>query len=97
MEKAQTRQKLIRLIAFLIPLFSGIAYFLLPDPITLLLIAGVWAAIGLPIVNIGALYLVNKLEKELQPKKATKVILWLTLSLQLTLALLIIYSVTIGI
>ena len=97
LEKAQTRQKLIRLIAFLIPLFSGIAYFLLPDPITLLLIAGVWAAIGLPIVNIGALYLVNKLEKELQPKKATKVILWLTLSLQLTLALSIIYSATIGI
>ena len=33
-------------------------------PITLLLIAGIWAAMGLPIVNIGAIYLSNKLQKE---------------------------------
>ena len=96
-ERLHTRKKLIRLIAFLVPLFSCIAYFILPNPITLLLIAGVWAAICLPIVNIGALYLVNKLEKELQPKKVTKFVLWLTLSLQLTLAFLIIYNETIGI
>jgi len=40
---------------------------------------------------------VNKLERELQPKKVTKFVLWLTLSLQLTLAFLIIYNETIGI
>ena len=97
LEKPNTRQQLIKLIAILVPLFSGIAYFLFPNPLALIMTAGIWAAIGLPIVNIGALYLVNKLEKELQPKKVTKVILWLTLSLQLALAVLIIYSETIGI
>lgn len=97
LEKPNTRQQLIKLIAILVPLFSGIAYFLFPNPLALIMTAGIWAAIGLPIVNIGALYLVNKLEKELQPKKVTKVILWLTLSLQLALAVLIIYSETIHI
>ena len=97
LEKPNTRQQLIKLIAFLVPLFSGIAYFLLPNPLTLIMIAGVWAALGLPIVNIGALYLVNKLEKELQPKSSTKTILWLTLLLQVAMAVLIVYSQTIGI
>ena len=97
LEKPNTRQQLIKLIAFLVPLFSGIAYFLLPNPLTLIMIAGVWAALGLPIVNIGALYLVNKLEKELQPKNSTKAILWLTLLLQVAMAVLIVYSQTIGI
>jgi len=97
LEKPSTRQQLIKLIAFLVPLFSGIAYFLLPNPLTLIMIAGVWAALGLPIVNIGALYLVNKLEKELQPKNSTKTILWLTLLLQVAMAVLIVYSQTIGI
>ena len=97
LEKPNTRQQLIKLIAFLVPLFSGIAYFLLPNPLTLIMIAGVWAALGLPIVNIGALYLVNKLEKELQPKNSTKTILWLTLLLQVVMAVLIVYSQTIGI
>jgi len=97
LEKPNTRQQLIKLIAFLVPLFSGIAYFLLPNPLTLIMIAGVLAALGLPIVNIGALYLVNKLEKELQPKNSTKTILWLTLLLQVAMAVLIVYSQTIGI
>ena len=97
LEKPSTRQQLIKLIAFLVPLFSGIAYFLLPNPLTLIMIAGVWAALGLPIVNIRALYLVNKLEKELQPKNSTKTILWLTLLLQVAMAVLILYSQTIGI
>ncbi len=53
-------------------MFSAIAYFLLPNPIMLLLIAGIWAALGLPIINIGALYLTSKLSKDLQPKPITK-------------------------
>ena len=92
LEKTGTRKRLIKIIALLIPLFSCVAYFLLPDPIALLLIAGIWAALGLPIINIGALYLTNKLEKELQPSLTTKLILWLTLILQLGMAGLIIYS-----
>ena len=51
---------------------------------------------GLPIVNIGALYLINKLEKDLQPKKITIMILWLSLLLQITLAGMIIFDITIG-
>ena len=89
-EQANTRKKLIKLIAFLIPFLSGLFYFVLPNPFTLLLIAGIWAAMGLPIVNIGALYLVNKLEQELQPKITTKFILWASLVLQLSMAVLII-------
>ena len=89
-EQANTRKKLIKLIAFLIPFLSGLFYFVLPNPFTLLLIAGIWAAMGLPIVNIGALYLVNKLEPELQPKVTTKLILWGSLVLQLSMAVLII-------
>ena len=89
-EQANTRKKLIKLIAFLIPFLSGLFYFVLPNPFTLLLIAGIWAAMGLPIVNIGALYLVNKLEPELQPKITTKFILWASLVLQLSMAVLII-------
>ncbi len=89
-EQANTRKKLIKLIAFLIPFLSGLFYFVLPNPFTLLLIAGIWAAMGLPIVNIGALYLVNKLELELQPKITTKFILWASLVLQLSMAVLII-------
>ena len=92
-EKTDTRTKLIRLIAFVIPFLSGLFYFILPNPITLLLIAGIWAAMGLPIVNIGALYLVNKLEPALQPKVSTKVILWVSLVLQLSLAGLIVYDI----
>ena len=89
-EQENTRKKLIKLIAFLIPFLSGLLYFVLPNPFTLLLIAGIWAAMGLPIVNIGALYLVNKLEPELQPKITTKFILWASLVLQLGMAVLII-------
>ena len=92
-EKTDTRTKLIKLIAFVIPFLSGLFYFILPNPITLLLIAGIWAAIGLPLVNIGALYLVNKLEPALQPKVSTKVILWVSLVLQLSLAGLIVYDI----
>ena len=89
-EQSDTRKKLIKLIAFVIPFLSGLFYFVLPNPFTLLLIAGIWAAMGLPIVNIGALYLVNKLEPELQPKVTTKLILWGSLVLQLSMAVLII-------
>ena len=92
-EKTDTRTKLIKLVAFVIPVLSGHFYFILPNPITLLLIAGIWAAMGLPIVNIGALYLVNKLEPALQPKVSTKVILWVSLVLQLSLAGLIVYDI----
>jgi Mn2+/Fe2+ NRAMP family transporter len=92
-ERTDTRKKLIKLVAFVIPFLSGLFYFILPNPITLLLIAGIWAAMGLPIVNIGALYLVNKLEPALQPKVSTKVILWASLILQLCLAGLIVYDI----
>jgi len=95
-EKTDTRTKLIKLIAFVIPFLSGLFYFILPNPITLLLIAGIWAAMGLPIVNIGALYLVNKLEPALQPKVSTKVILWVSLVLQLSLAGLIVYDISLN-
>jgi Mn2+/Fe2+ NRAMP family transporter len=92
-ERTDTRKKLIKLVAFIIPFLSGLFYFILPNPITLLLIAGIWAAMGLPIVNIGALYLVNKLEPALQPKVSTKAILWASLILQLCLAGLIVYDI----
>ena len=89
-EQVNTRKKLIKLIAFLIPFLSCLFYFVLPNPFTLLLIAGIWAAMGLPIVNIGALYLINRLEPELQPRISTKFILWASLVLQLSMAVLII-------
>ena len=91
-EQENTRSKLIKIIAFVIPMFSAIAYFLLPSPITLILIAGVWAALGLPIINFGALFLSNRLRKDLQPKLLTKIILFLTLMLQLGIAALFIYT-----
>ena len=95
-EKIDTRGKLIKLIAFLIPFLSGLFYFVLPNPITLLLIAGIWAAMGLPIVNIGALYLINKLDPVLQPKIGTIIILWMSLVLQLFLAVLIVYDISLN-
>jgi Mn2+/Fe2+ NRAMP family transporter len=95
-EKENTRSSLIKITAVVIPLFSAIAYFLMPNPITLLLIAGIWAALGLPVINIGALYLTSKLSKDLQPKSITKFILWITLGLQLSMAILILYSQMIG-
>jgi hypothetical protein len=95
-EQENTRTNLINIIAFVIPLFSSVAYFLLPNPITLLLIAGIWAALGLPIINIGALYLTNKLAKELQPKTTTKIILWTTLILQVSMASLIVFTQMVG-
>ena len=95
-EKIDKRGKLIKLIAFLIPFLSGLFYFILPNPITLLLIAGIWAAMGLPIVNIGALYLINKLDPVLQPKIGTVIILWMSLVLQLFLAVLIVYDITLN-
>ena len=96
LEQKETRSNLIKLIAFFIPFFSGIFYFILPNPITLLIIAGIWAAMGLPIVNIGALYLISKLDRDLQPRQSTKTILWISLMLQITMALLIIYDMTVG-
>ena len=95
-EQENTRSSLIKIIAFIIPLFSAIAYFLLPNPIMLLLIAGIWAALGLPIINIGALYLTSKLSKDLQPKLLTKLMLWATLILQISMAMLILFSQTVG-
>ena len=62
----------------------------------LLLIAGIWAALGLPIINIGALYLTSKLSKDLQPKLLTKLILWATLILQISMAMLILFSQMVG-
>ena len=96
LEPKDGRGKLIKLIAFFIPLLSCIFYFLMPNPISLLLIAGIWAAIGLPIVNIGALYLISKMKNELKPKQSTITILWMSLLLQITMALLIIYDMTLG-
>ena len=96
LEPKEGRGKLIRLIAFFIPLLSCAFYFLLPNPISLLLIAGIWAAMGLPIVNIGALYLISKLKNELKPKQSTITILWLSFILQIIMALLIIYDMTLG-
>ena len=93
-EKKNTRNTLIKLIAFLVPFFSGLFYFLLPNPITLLLIAGIWAAMGLPIVNIGAIYLSNKLSKELQPNAFIKSILWLSLIFQISIAALIVIDIS---
>ena len=89
LEKEDTRLKLIKIIAFVIPFLSGVFYFILPNPITLFIIAGIWAALGLPIVNIGALFLISKLEKELQPKTATKMILWATLCFQVFIGFLL--------
>ena len=94
LEKENTRKKLIKAIAFLVPFLSGIFYFLLPNPITLLLIAGIWAAMGLPIVNIGAIYLSNKLSKELQPNSFIKVILWLSFLFQISIAVLIVIDIS---
>ena len=91
-EQENTRSNLIKIIAFVIPMFSAIAYFLLPNPITLILIAGIWAALGLPIINFGALFLTNRLRKDLQPQLLTKIILFLTLMLQLGIAALFIYT-----
>ena len=93
-EKENTRKTLIKFIAFLVPFFSGVFYFLLPNPITLLLIAGIWAAMGLPIVNIGAIYLSNKLQEELQPSLFIKLILWLSLLFQLSIAVLIVIDIS---
>ena len=89
LEKKDTRTKLIKIIAFVIPFLSGLFYFILPNPITLFIIAGVWAALGLPIVNIGALFLISKLDKDLQPKPFTKMILWATLFFQVLMAFLL--------
>tara|TARA_B100000963_G_scaffold217544_1_gene189713 strand:- start:1168 stop:2022 length:855 start_codon:yes stop_codon:yes gene_type:complete len=94
LEEENTRKKLIKAIAFLVPFLSGIFYFLLPNPITLLLIAGIWAAMGLPIVNIGAIYLSNKLSKELQPNSFIKVILWLSFLFQISIAALIVIDIS---
>ena len=94
LEKENTRKKLIKAIAFLVPFLSGIFYFLLPNPITLLLIAGIWAAMGLPIVNIGAIYLSNKLSKELQPNSFIKSILWLSFIFQISIAALIVIDIS---
>ena len=94
LEKENTRKKLIKAIAFLVPFLSGIFYFLLPNPITLLLIAGIWAAMGLPIVNIGAIYLSNKLSKELQPNSFIKSILWLSFIFQVSIAVLIVIDIS---
>ena len=91
LEERLSRQQLIKIVAFIIPLLSGVFYFVLPNPITLFIIAGIWAAMGLPIVNIGALYLLSKLEKELQPKPVTKFILWASLCFQISIALVVLY------
>ena len=93
-EKENTRKRLIKLIAFLVPFLAGVFYFLLPNPITLLLIAGIWAAMGLPIVNIGAIYLSNKLQEEFQPGLFIKLILWLSLLFQLSIAVLIVIDIS---
>ena len=92
----ETRRKLLRATAFFIPFFTCIVYFLLPNPITLLIIAGVWAAISLPIVNAGTIFLIKQLDKDLQPKPSTVLFLWLTLIFQIVLALFIVYSETVG-
>ena len=62
MKKRTLERSLIKLIAFLVPFFQEFSTFI-TKPITLLLIAGIWAAMGLPIVNIGAIYLSNNFKK----------------------------------
>ena len=52
--------------------------------------------VEMPIINIGALYLTSRLSKDLQPKPITKLILWLTLILQVSMAMLILFSQMIG-
>jgi hypothetical protein len=42
------------------------------------------------------LYLTSKLSEDLQPKLITKIILWATLILQISMAMLILYSQIIG-
>ena len=38
----------------------------------------------------------SQLDRDLQPKQSTKTILWISLMLQITMALLIIYDMTVG-
>ncbi|MFL2697643.1 MAG: Nramp family divalent metal transporter [Gammaproteobacteria bacterium] len=91
LEKKVSRRRLIKIVAIVIPFLSALFYFILPNPITLLIIAGIWAAMGLPIVNIGAIYLISKLEKELRPKPVTIYFLWISLFFQLFMASLVLY------
>ena len=93
-EKENTRETLIKFIAFLVPFFSGVFYFTLPNPITLLLIAGIWAAIGLPIVNLGAIYLSNKIQKEFQASLFTKLMLIICICFQLFIAIFIVLDIS---
>ena len=86
----------IRDSACIVPIISGTIYFLFPNPVSLLLIAGIWAALVLPLINAIAIYLVSKLEPDLQPKLGIKVFLWVTLVLLVLLALLVSYNVLIG-
>ena len=93
-EKENTRKKLIKIIAFLVPFFSGLFYFLIPNPITLLLIAGIWSAFGLPIVNFGAIYLSNKIQKHFQASFFTKSMLFVCICFQLFVALAIVIDIS---
>ena len=95
-EKKITRLSLTRAFACIVPIISGTIYFLFPNPVSLLLIAGIWAALVLPLINAVAIYLVSKLEPDLQPKLGIKVFLWVTLILLVLLALLVSYNVLIG-
>ena len=95
-EEADIRKKLLKATAFFIPFFTCLVYFLIPNPIVLLIIAGVWAAISLPIVNAGTIFLISRIDKELQPRPFTVVFLWTTLIFQIVLALFIAYSEIIG-
>ena len=95
-EKETSRKSLLKKVALAVPLASALIYFFYPHPVNLLLIAGIWAALSLPLVNAVAIYLANQLDPSLQPKKSTKMFLWTTLILQIFLALLIVFNQAIG-
>jgi len=91
-EKKVTRLSLTRAFACIVPIISGTFYFLFQNPLGLLLIAGIWAALVLPLINAVAIYLVSRLDPDLQPDTRIKLFLWVTLFLLVLLALLVSYN-----
>ncbi len=95
-EKTNTRISLTKAFAWIVPIISGTFYFLFPNPVSLLMIAGIWAALVLPLINAVAIFLISKLEPDLQPGLGIRIFLWITLALLVLLALLVSYNVLVG-
>jgi Mn2+/Fe2+ NRAMP family transporter len=90
------RYRFIRIYVTIVPIFSFLVYLWFKNPVILVIIGGLTAAVMMPIQSGGTLWLqANNMDSRIQPGKFAKVFLWIIFGFQLVMAGLVAWFIVI--